>query len=511
MVHHRITITLVFLFLFQHANSQWFIDSKRDYQWIMGWGNYSPPLPLYGGVGIDFITNHPVAFNFPHQLFLSFQNTAISGFTGQLLFFTDGRTIINKEGLIMKNGDSLCNTNNWSLFPDFYPGAHGARILPHISNPNLYYIIHEDITQSIELGVFVHPLRFSIVDITQDNGLGEVTEKSVVLINDTLNYSVMATVRHGNGRDWWILIPEFKDNSYYTVLLNDQGLQVIGKQNTGHQNIFNETGKSVFSPDGNWYARSGDSSAFTPVRLELYQFDRCTGLLSDYHDLGGFIPPLNGSRGGFLEFSPNSKLLYYTTLLEVYQYNLDAPDIQSSKTLVAQWDSTYYNFAPIGFVEPQLGPDSKIYISSDNNPYIHVIENPDIPGIGCNVVQRGLILPKNSFIIPTFPNFRLGPKIGSVCDTIYHAGVEDMLNFNKMSAYPNPASEFIQFELDITNNYLPMRMCIYDYVGKQVDDLYVAPYQGVIRYNVHSLPAGVYMGVLRNENTQIAKVKFIVE
>ncbi len=86
-----------------------------------------------------------------------------------------------------------------------------------------------------------------------------------------------------------------------------------------------------------------------------------------------------------------------------------------------------------------------------------------------------------------------------------------MLNFNKMSAYPNPASDIIQFELDITNNYLPMRMFIYDYLGKQVDDLYVSPYQGVIRCDVRSLPAGVYMGVLRNENTQIAKVKFIVE
>lgn len=511
MVRLRIVLTLMFSLLFQHANSQWFVDAKRDYQWIMGWGNYSPPHPLYGGAGINFPSTSPIAFTYNHPLALFWNSQVISDINGNLLFHTDGKQIINKNGVIMKNGDSINTGISWSLYPTYNPGAHSSLIFPLPGKPNLYVIIHEDFQLSGELSLYVHPLRFSIVDITRDNGLGEVTEKNAILINDTLDESVMAAVRHGNGRDWWILIPEFGEPSYYRILLSDKGLQIMGKQTIGYASSFNEFGESVFSPDGNWFARSGDSCAFTPVRLELYQFDRCTGLLSDYHDLGGFVPPLTGSRGFFLEFSPNSKLLYYTTFFEVYQYNLDAPDIQASKTPVAQWDSTYYNFAPIGFVEPQLGPNSKIYISSGNNPYLHVIENPDIPGTGCNVIQRGFTMPKVVFIIPTFPNFRLGPKIGSECDTIYHAGFEDMQAHNQISAYPNPASDIIQFELDITNNYLPTRMRIYDYLGKQLDDLYVAPFQGVIHYDGRSLPAGVYMGILSNEHTQIAKVKFIVE
>ncbi len=488
--------------------TQWFVDSKRDYNWVLGKGN-EPSHPYYKGFVLGFNNQTISCSTFLHPLFLVRNTSSISNSNGELIIFTDGRDICNRNGQIMLNGDSLPTSQAiWELFPDFYPLTHKAIILPNPGKENLYYVIHEDLQIGNGIMYYTYPLRFSIVDMEWENGLGAVTERNVVLINDTLDEGLMAAVRHGNGRDWWILVPEFGQPAYYRILLDPGGLHVIGKQYIGSASSMNEGVKAVFSPDGNLFARSGDSVGGQPVRLELFKFDRCTGLLSDYLDIGGFIP---WQRGAMVEFSPNSKLLYYTTLIEVWQYDLTAPDIAASKIMVATWDSTFYNLTPTAFVEMQNVWDGRILISSFNNPFLHVIENPDIKGIGCNVIQRAITMCRPGFISPVFPNFRLGPKIGSECDTIYHAGIEDMLNLNQISAYPNPASEIIQFELDISNNNLPMRMCIYDYLGKQVDDLYVAPYQGVIRYDVRSLPAGVYMGVLSNENTQIAKVKFIVE
>ncbi len=109
---------------------------------------------------------------------------------------------------------------------------------------NVLIVIKDQLSN--DYGMIVHPLLFSIVDITKDNGFGEVTEKKNILINDTLDESVMATVRHGNGRDWWILVPKFAESPYFRILLNENGLQVIGKQTIGNACTFNEGGKSVF-------------------------------------------------------------------------------------------------------------------------------------------------------------------------------------------------------------------------------------------------------------------------
>ncbi len=47
---------------------------------------------------------------------------------------------------------------------------------------------------------------------------------------------------------------------------------------------------------------------------------------------------------------------------------------------------------------------------------MHVIKQPDSLGITCDFVQGGLELPKDSYTIPTFPNYDLGALPGSPCE-----------------------------------------------------------------------------------------------
>ena len=68
----------------------------------------------------------------------------------------------------------------------------------------------------------------------------------------------------------------------------------------------------------------------------------------------------------------------------------------------------------------QRGPDNKIYISGGTQGnYIHVIHNPDEPGLACNAEVTAIRL--NTHYFTTMPNFntlRLGPLDGSSCDTL---------------------------------------------------------------------------------------------
>ena len=91
-------------------------------------------------------------------------------------------------------------------------------------------------------------------------------------------------------------------------------------------------GQCVFSPDGNYCAY------YEPTAdLDLYQFDRCSG---DFTLLTRVA--INDSAvGAGAAFSPNSKVLYLSSMKYVYQFDLSASNIAASKTTVAVYDGYY--------------------------------------------------------------------------------------------------------------------------------------------------------------------------
>jgi hypothetical protein len=188
---------------------------------------------------------------------------------------------------------------------------------------------------------------------------------------------------------------------------------LIGSQTVGIP-VIDGVGQVVFSPNGLHFFIYGTVSTTQGAYLNLYDFDRCTGLLSN-HQQYHFIS--NGWGG--CSFSPNSRFLYVNYFTKAYQYDLEAPDVWASRIQVALYD---------GFLDPlnttfylmQLGPDGKIYANSPSGvKSLHVIHNPDEKGLNCEYQQHGVSLPTyNAFSIPSFPNYRLGPLDGSPCDTI---------------------------------------------------------------------------------------------
>ena len=221
--------------------------------------------------------------------------------------------------------------------------------------------------------------------------------------------------RHANGRDWWLLVNKWNTNQFYRILIDPGGVQVDGLQMLG-DTVKNGVGQSCFSPDGKKYCSFNGVSNQVGGFLDIYDIDRCSGLLSNHKQF--HLPKAWGGLG----ISPNSRYMYVHQDLKAYQYDLDAPDILASRIQVSEWDGmtfTGLGFAT-GFYSIQTAPDGKLYAATvSSSEYLHVIHRPDEPGLACKYEQHGIVLPTyNAFSMPSFPNYRQGPLDGSACDTL---------------------------------------------------------------------------------------------
>jgi hypothetical protein len=65
------------------------------------------------------------------------------------------------------------------------------------------------------------------------------------------------------------------------------------------------------------------------------------------------------------------------------------------------------------------GPDGRLYSGTGyGQPYLHVIEKPNLRGLNCIPRRMGIPLQTRNNSTPNFPHFRLGPIDGSACDSL---------------------------------------------------------------------------------------------
>ena len=110
-----------------------------------------------------------------------------------------------------------------------------------------------------------------------DNEQGEVILRKELILHDTLGAGKLSACKHANGRDWWIIVPEWNSNRYYRYLLTPEGIDTVGMQEVGEPTI-NGLGQALFSPDGTKHVRFSGLSIELGEWISIYDFDRCTGL-----------------------------------------------------------------------------------------------------------------------------------------------------------------------------------------------------------------------------------------
>jgi hypothetical protein len=117
-----------------------------------------------------------------------------------------------------------------------------------------------------------------------------------------------------------------------------------------------------FSLDGTKFA----IASVTGI-LEMYNFDRCAGLLSNpiilsprQIELGIVTQTEQGSYFG-CAFSPSGQYLYANSRDTLWQFDLEADNIPASST-VLWYDTVGIDSLNLGRME--LGPDGRIYIGA---------------------------------------------------------------------------------------------------------------------------------------------------
>lgn len=304
--------------------------------------------------GLDFNSGVPVPL-INGQINTQEGSAVLCNSAGQLLFYTDGITVYNRNQQIMVNGSGLLGHSS---------SAQSATIVSMPGSSTLYYIFTTDSEHN------PNGLRYSIVDMSLNGGLGAITTNKNVLIY-TPSIESLAVTKHANGQDYWVISHGWDGNSFHAYLLTPSGLNLapvtsnVGNVITGTGYV--AAGIAKISPSGRKLALSSVSDF-----VQLFDFDNATGIISNPLTIIEETGELYG-----LEFSPNEEVLYVTNAFSrVYQFNLTASDIPNSII------SLYNGGGNPGAL--QMGPDGKIYIAVYEQSKLGIINNPNVIGTGCD-------------------------------------------------------------------------------------------------------------------------------
>ncbi len=456
--------------------SQW---KNNEWRWgyDAGWG-----LP-YGGTKLSF-TSDSVSAQY-EQRNINFKGT-YSGLTtqdNQYSIYTNGYTLANKNHDTLMNGSGLSpggTYNTWAWIG--YPVPAGAVLLPYPGSSNLMAMVHMD--NFATSSYHAQNIYYSLIDPSGNNGQGLVVIKNQLVANDTFNTAALMVNRHANGRDWWILVKRNYLNDFFTFLLTPSGIELKQIQSMGGP-ISQFGGQGAFSPDGKTLA--GFNNGY---QLRIYDFDRCTGTLSNMR-----YKYITSLTAGGLSFSPNSRFLYISYYEKLWQFDLQNPDVLNTQTLIAIVDTSFHDPATgwyPSFADHFLAANGKIYIQNFNGVMLHVINNPDLQGSACNFEQNQIQGPTIYYAtVPTYVNLNLMQEHGSICDTLEIGIAKKYLAQQALKIAPNPSNGNINIEYPVQE--INGMLYVYDVNGKLVYSEYVSPYTYIKNINLQGkLSTGMY-------------------
>jgi hypothetical protein len=439
---------------------------------------------------------------------------SISDSSGNLLFYANTDyyqlwiqgyvalgVVWDRNHNLMLNGDTLVGD---LMFQE-------QVIVPRPDSSNLFYIFTSCL-------FFPEGFWYSVVDMNQNGGLGAVVQKNVQLTNFKASDCV-AAVKHGNGRDWWVFFKDYQNwnNNFHTYLITPNGVSAPFVQNIGFATNTNFI-HSTFSKDGSKYL-----SVNYKGLIEVYDFDRCTGLFTNVTQIEPEQPP--GSFPAYFgcEFSSSGRYIYVSSNNDVesliVQFDLWAPNISSSKDTIV-----YLTIPPTGGLLKR-GPDDKIYFSCVYNdgvnvyPYpetatsiynlnLSVINDPDSAGASCNFTPFSFNLGGNETYwgLPNNPDYDLSALAGSPCDTLVSLGEAPQIQQATLNVFYHTAWEkaFINASNLKGKNG---KLFVYDMQGKIIHQEPLRIQNGFFTrdLSMQGKAHGVYLVIVQTEREHLAR------
>mgnify|MGYP003649573562 CR=1 FL=1 len=353
----------IFIFIFLITST--FINAQKEAAiWYFG-----------EKAGLDFNSGSPVVLS-NGELTTNEGCASIADSNGNLLFYTDGSTIWNRNHIPMPNGTGLYG---------HFSSTQSAIIVPSLSNPNNHFVFTVD-----EAGAG-NGFNYSVVDMTLNGGLGNVTSKNIRLYNRVTEK--ITAVQHANGTDIWVIAHRYNSNEFLAYLVTAAGVSatpIVSAIGVPHEGLSDGTGARGYmkaSPNGAFLAITTDSK-----EVEILQFNTTNGSVSNPLNISNSfnLTPFLGTDFPYgVEFSTDNTKVYFSILEFKYPYTFE--------TAIYQFDVSNYNLGAVEATKTKIAPttsgeygslqlaiDGKIYVAKVGGSFLSVINNPNGAGTTCD-------------------------------------------------------------------------------------------------------------------------------
>ncbi|MDQ3101132.1 MAG: T9SS type A sorting domain-containing protein, partial [Bacteroidota bacterium] len=381
---------------------------------------------------------------------------------------SDGTTIWDRNHEVMPNGTGLNSSGTCT---------QAALFTPYPGHDSLYYLFTPPDMFNTQ-GSFC----YSIVDMTLNNGYGDITEKNIPLFSPSTEK--VTAVQARNKDDIWVIGHGFNNADFYVFRIDTNGIDpipvisTVGMPHEGSDE--NNIGMLKASPCGDKLALAVLDSAF----VELFDFDDATGIVSNPIHLGDYTQ--NNAWGLYgVEFSPNGSRLYVTQEFPgvLVQYDLLAGS-PAAIILSADTIATTGPFEKFGAL--QNGPDGRIYIAKLLDAELDRINHPDSLGSACGYELHAIDLPP-FHCGHGLPNF----MSSLFCAASFSTGLASPICANTgVSIFPNPGSDHVSVRF---SSVVAERITLQDCMGRIIHDHLVEASLREFQLDISPLASVIYL------------------
>lgn len=348
--------------------------------------------------GIDFRNEQPIALT-DGALSTEEGSASICDKSGNLLFYTDGVTVYNRLHQVMPNGRNL-----WGSYT-----TTQTLIVPKPGVDPIFYIFtaSPQVDRIFGEGTDSVGFHYTVVDMSLDLGLGDISEKNILLFKNTTEK--VTAVHHSNGNDIWVVAHEWGNNNFRSYKVTSNGIAadpVVSSVGEVHEGDGFSIGSKSNTLGQMKISANGSELALAIFRngIFLYDFDYSSGVVSNQTVVKK--QPIVVYYG--IEFSPDSKKVFFTDVFNagcnteieqsiLYQYSIEGGSLEEVGRFVGVLGGL------------QLGLDGKIYGTqcnemTGNSNSVAVVQFPNRFGSACGFKENGLDLVTGKGLLG-IPNF----------------------------------------------------------------------------------------------------------
>ncbi len=370
-----------------------------------------------GNAGLDFQGDSPTPLT-DGKLNTLEGSASITDQKGNILFYSDGITIFDKDGNPMRLFDPVSGslTSGTAVLGGNQRSTQSALIVPKPVCKGCDYEYYVYTTAEVN---GTRQITYSVVDMRRNDGKGAVVQQNLPVVTSATSASSTersASVRRDRDTTYWVMTHDYGTNCFRVNHLTTatqtqqkqfclgtahdspargEGQMKIGPAPPASTTATSTTGTSGTATQGNSNTAvrpvaviiPGDSASTDPERrksfVEIFSFDVETGEMKGPDkkiDLGPAPPTAYG-----VEFSPDGSKIYVSLLGQVssvngvqtqtgpsriVQYDIKAADPASTSAIIDESTTRQYGSL-------QIGPDGKIYVAVQDKTSLAVIDNPD--------------------------------------------------------------------------------------------------------------------------------------